>query len=162
MKRPDLKPLQARWATFAPRERGLIGGAVALVVLALVWWILLGPAIATLRTADEQQRAVDAQLAHMQRLQAQAKAMQALPRQNPDEAMRQLDGAIRQQLGVSARYSIVGDRVTLTLTNTPATALAQWLAQVRTNARAIPGEARLTRNATGGWDGSVVLTLPAR
>ena len=98
----------------------------------------------------------------MQRLQAQAKAMQALPRQNPDEAMRQLEGAIRQQLGVSARYTIAGDRVSITLTNTPAAALAQWLAQVRTNARAIPGEARLTRNAAGGWDGSVVLTLPAR
>lgn len=162
MKRPDVKPLQARWATLAPRERALVAGTATLVALALLWWIALGPAIATLREADAQHRALDAQLAHMQRLRADAKAMQALPRQNPDEAMRQLEAAIRQQLGVSARYSIAGDRVTLTLTNTPATALAQWLAQVRTNARAIPGEARLTRNAAGGWDGSVVLTLPAR
>jgi general secretion pathway protein M len=98
----------------------------------------------------------------MQRLQAQAKAMQSLPRQNPDEAMRQLEAAVQQQLGTNARYNIVGDRVTVTLTNVPAGALAQWLAQVRTNARAIPGEAHLTRNAGGGWDGSVVLTLPAR
>jgi general secretion pathway protein M len=98
----------------------------------------------------------------MRRLQAQGKAMQSLPRQNPDEAMRQLEGAIKQQLGVSARYMIAGDRVTVTLINAPAAALAQWLSQVRTNARAIPGEARLTRNASGGWDGSVVLTLPAR
>ena len=29
-------------------------------------------------------------------------------------------------------------------------------------ARALPGEARLTRNAAGGWDGSLVLTLPPR
>jgi len=162
MKRLDVKPLQARWATLAPRERALAGGAAALVAIALVWWIALGPAITTLREADTQQRALDAQLAHMQRLRADAKAMQALPRQNPDEAMRQLEAAIRQQLGVSARYTIAGDRVSITLTNTPAAALAQWLAQVRTNARAIPGEARLTRNAAGGWDGSVVLTLPAR
>ena len=98
----------------------------------------------------------------MQRLQAEAKAMQSLPRQNPDDAMRQLESAIRQQLGTSARYSIVGDRVTITLSNAPAAALAQWLAQVRTNARAIPGEAHLTRNAGGGWDGSVLLALPAR
>ena len=88
--------------------------------------------------------------------------MQAAPRQNYDEAMRQLEGAIRQQLGVSARYSIAGDRVTVTLSNTPAPALAQWLTQVRSNARALPGEARLTRNAGGGWDGSLVLTLPTR
>jgi general secretion pathway protein M len=154
--------LQAHWATLAPRERALVGGAAAIVVLALAWWILLGPAIATLRGAEAQHRALDAQVAQMQRLAAQAKAMQALPRQNPDEAMRQLEAAIREQLGTGARYSVAGDRVTLTLVNVPAAALAQWLAQVRTNARAIPGEAKLTRNATGGWDGSVVLALPAR
>jgi general secretion pathway protein M len=154
--------LLARWNTLAPRERALVGGAAGVIALALLWWILLGPAIATLRGADEQHRALDAQLAHMQRLQQQAKAMQSMPRQNPDEAMRLLEAAIRQQLGVSARYSIAGDRVTVNLTNTPAAALAQWLSQVRANARAIPGEAKLTRNASGGWDGSLVLTLPAR
>jgi len=154
--------LQARWAGLAPRERLLAGAAAGLVGLALLWWIALGPAITTLRTAGEQHRVLDQQLANMQRLQAQAKAMQSAPRQNPEEAMRQLEAAIRQQLGTSARYAIAGDRVTVTLTNTPPAALAEWLSQVRTNARAIPGEAKLTRNATGGWDGSVVLALPAR
>ena len=154
--------LRARWAGLAPRERALVGGAAGLVALALLWWIALAPALGTLRSAEAQHRALDNQLQHMRRLQAQAKAMQAQPRQNPDESMRQLEAAIRQQLGVSARYSIAGDRVTVSLTNTPAPALAQWLTQVRANARAIPGEARLTRNAAGGWDGSLVLTLPAR
>jgi len=154
--------LQARWATLAPRERTLVAAAVGLVVFALLWWVALGPALATLRGAEAQHRDLDAQLAHMQRLQAQAKAMQALPRQNPDEALRQLEVAIRQQLGTSARYNIAGDRVTVTLANAQPAPLAQWLSQVRTNARAIPGEAKLTRNAAGGWDGSVILTLPAR
>lgn len=159
MNRQDL---HAYWNGLAARERALVVGASGLVLLALLWWVGLAPAIATLRAADAQHRALDAQVAHMQRLQAQAKAMQSLPRQNPDDAVRQLDAAIRQQLGTSARYSILGDRVTITLTNAPANALAQWLAQVRTNARAVPGEAHLTRNAGGGWDGSVVLALPAR
>ena len=154
--------LQARWAALAPRERSLVAAAAGLVALALAWWILLGPAIATVRGAEAQHRALDTQIAQMQRLQSEAKAMQALPKQNPDEAVRQLEAAVRQQLGTSARYSITGDRVTVNLANAPAPALAQWLSQVRTNARAIPGEAKLTRNATGGWDGSVVLTLPAR
>ena len=154
--------LQARWAGLAPRERLLVGAAAGLVGLALLWWVALGPAITTLRTADEQHRVLDVELARMQRLQAQAKAMQSAPRQNPEEAMRQLEAAIRQQLGTSARYVIAGDRVTVTLANAQPAALAQWLSQVRTNARAIPGEAKLTRNASGGWDGSVVLALPAR
>lgn len=154
--------LQARWAGLAPREQALVAGATALVALALVWWIALAPALNTLRRAGEQHRALDAQLLHVQRLQALAKAMQAQPRQSHEEAMRQLEQAIRQQLGVSARYSIAGERVTVTLANTPAPALAQWLTQVRSNARALPGEAKLTRNPAGGWDGSLVLTLPPR
>ena len=40
--------------------------------------------------------------------------------------------------------------------------VAQWLAQARINARALPGEARLNRTAAGLWDGTVVLTLPSR
>lgn len=154
--------LRARWAGLAPREQALVATAAALVALALLWWIALAPALATLRSAEAQHHTLDAQLQQMQRLQAQARAMQSQPRQNSDEAMRQLEAAIRQQLGVSARYSIAGERVSITLTNAQPAALAQWLSQVRTNARAIPGEARLTRNAGGGWDGSVVLTLPAR
>lgn len=159
-----MKPAALRtwWAGLAPRERMMVAVAGSVVSLALLWWVALAPAIATLRAADAQHRDLDAQLQRMQRLRAEAKAMQAQPRQSPDEAMRQLETAIRQQLGTNARYSIAGDRVTVTLTNTPAAALAQWLAQVRGNARALPGEARLARNAAGGWDGSVVLTLPPR
>lgn len=154
--------LRARWQALAPREQALVAAAAALVALALLWWIALAPAVGTLRSAEEQHRALDQQLQHMRRLQAQAKAMQSQPRLGQEESLRQLEAAIRQQLGLSARYAIAGERVTVTLTNAPAAALAQWLSQVRTNARAIPGEARLTRNAAGGWDGTLVLTLPAR
>ncbi|RYZ06214.1 MAG: type II secretion system protein M [Comamonadaceae bacterium] len=159
MKAQDLRN---RWNGLAPREQTMVAGAAAVVLLALLWWIALGPALATLRSAEAQHRTLDTQLQQMQRLQAQARAMQAQPRQGHEEAMRQLELTIRQQLGVAARYTIAGDRVTVTLANAPAQAFAQWLAQVRSNARAIPGEARLTRNAAGGWDGTLVLTLPPR
>jgi general secretion pathway protein M len=157
-----MQALRARWAGLAPREQAMVAAAVGLVVLALLWWVALAPALATLRAADAQHRALDAQLQQMRRLQAQARAMQGQARQSPEESARQLDATIRQQLGVSARQSISGERITITLTNTPAPALAHWLSQVRTNAHAIPGEARLTRNPAGGWDGTLVLTLPAR
>ena len=158
--KPDA--LRARWQALAPREQALLAAAGGLVVLALLWWVALAPALGMLRSAEEQHRTLDQQLLQMRRLQAQAKAMQSQPRQSQEEALRQLEATVREQLGPSARYSIAGERVTITLSNTPAAALAQWLAQVRTNARAIPGEARLVRNAAGGWDGTLVLTLPAR
>jgi general secretion pathway protein M len=157
-----MQELRTRWAGLAPREQALLATAAAVVGFALLWWIALGPALGTLRGADAQHRALDTQLQQMRRLQAQARAMQSQPKQTQEEATRQLESAIRQQLGASARYSIAGDRVTVNLSNTPAPALAQWLAQVRTNARAIPAEARLARNASGGWDGSLVLALPPR
>jgi len=158
----NFRVLRQRWAGLAPREQLMVGGAALVVALALVWWIALAPALGTVRSAEARHRELDAQLQHMRRLQALAKAMQSQPRQSHDEAMRQLEAAIRQFLGVSARYSIAGERVTITLTDTPAQGLARWLAEVRTNAHAIPGEAKLTRNANGGWDGTLVVTLPAR
>lgn len=159
MKTQDLR---RHWNALAPREQAMVAAAAAVLGLALLWWVALGPALATLRGAEAQHRALDTQLQQMRRLQEQAKAMQAQPRVGQDEAMRQLEQAIRQQLGVAARYTVAGDRVTVTLANAPAQSVAQWLAQVRSDARATAGEARLTRNAGGGWDGTLVLTLPPR
>ncbi len=79
-----------------------------------------------------------------------------------DEALRALEQTIRQRFGTTARYSISADRVSITLTAAAPDTLAQWLTQARVNARALPAEARLTRNAAGQWDGTLVMTLPAR
>jgi len=154
--------LRARWDRLAAREKTLVGGAALLVSAALVWWVALAPALATLKVADEQHRVLDAQVQHMLRLQAQAQAMQGQPRQNADDAMRALELAIRQHLGLAARYAIAGDRVTISLTGAHSEAVAQWLTQARVNARALPSELRLSRNPTGGWDGTIVVSLPPR
>lgn len=155
-------PLQARWAQLAPREKLLVSVAAAVVGLALLWWVALAPALQTLRGAEAQHRVLDAQLQQMRSLQVQAQALQAQPQQGADEALRALEASIRQRLGTTARYSIAADRVSVTLTGTPPDALAQWLTQARVNARALPAEARLARNAAGQWDGTLVMTLPAR
>ena len=152
--------LHARWQQLAPREKILVAGAALLVALALGWWLAIAPALATLRSADAQHRALDAQLQHMLALQAQAKALQSLPRQSRDEALRLLEASVQQRLGTSARTVIAQERVTVTLSGTSADGLAQWLTQARVNARAVPAEARLSRNPAGLWDGTLVLNLP--
>ena len=154
--------LKLRWTRLAPRERRLVAGAAALVLLALLWWFALAPALATLRAAPEQRRATDAQLQRMLSLQEQAQTLQAQPHQTQEDASRLLEATVHQQLGVTARTTIAGERVTVTLTGAPPEALSQWLTQARTNARALPSEARLARNAAGLWDGVLVLSLPAR
>jgi len=155
-----LEALRARWAAMGSREKLLVAVAAALIAIALVWMIAIGPALSTLRSSNEQRVQLDVQMQRMAALREQARGMQSQPRIGREEAVRQLELGARQRLGTSGRIVISGDRVTVTLTGTPADALAQWLAQARTAARALPGEARLTRNANGLWEGSMVLTLP--
>ena len=154
--------LRTRWQALAPREKMLVGGAAALVTVVLVWLLAIGPALATLRTAEAQHRTLDAQLQRMRSLQAQSQALQSQPKQGAEEALRMLEVSVRQRLGASARLAVAGERATITLTGTPPDALAQWLTQARVNARALPGEARISRNSAGMWEGTLVLTLPAR
>jgi general secretion pathway protein M len=154
--------LRQRWAALARREKLMVAAATAVVLIAALWVLAIGPALATLRHSDEQRRVLDAQLQRIMALRAQAQSLQSQPKQNYEEASRQLELSVRQALGTSARLSIQGERATVTLTGTAPDALAQWLAQARANARAIPAEAHLVRNGNGMWEGTVVLTLPAR
>lgn len=159
--------LRSRWDMLAPRERGAVALAATILLLGLAWWVLLGPALATLRQAETQHRALDAQLQAMRGLQSEAMALQKQPRMTHDDALRALETSVRQRLGDTAQLSVAGERATITLKGAEADALARWLTQARVNARALPAEARLTRaagpaTAPARWDGALVLTLPAR
>jgi general secretion pathway protein M len=154
--------LRVRWDGLAPREKMLIAGTIALIAAAVVWLVLMGPALRVLRTAPGQHRALDAQLQRVRGLQLQAQTLQSQPKQNHDEAVRQLERSVKERLGTSARLLASGDRATLTLTGTAPDALAQWLTQARVNARTLPSEAHLHRNAAGLWEGTLVLALPPR
>jgi general secretion pathway protein M len=156
----QMDAVRARWAALAPREKAMVAGAGAIIVLALVWMIFIGPALATLHSADAQRRALDTQLSRMVALQSQAQAMQSQPKIGRDETLRQLELSVRQRLGTAGRMTIAGDRVTVALTGAPADTLAQWLAQARAAAHALPAEAHINRNASGTWEGNIVLTLP--
>jgi general secretion pathway protein M len=154
--------LRSRWEALAPRDKTAIAGATALVVLTLVWLTLIGPPLRVLRSAPEQHRVLDAQLQRVRGLQLQAKSLQAQPKLNHDEAVRQLEASVKERLGGSARLVAAGDRATLTLSSASPNAVAQWLTQARVDARALPNEAHLHRNAAGLWEGTLVLTLPPR
>ena len=168
-----LQQWQARWNALASRERNMLLAAAVIVAGALLWWIALAPALATLRAAEGQHQKLDAQLQQMQVLQVEAMALQSQPKLTVDDAQRTLAALLKQTLPGTAQMSVVGDRATVTFKGAGADALAQWITQARINARAIPSEVRLVRsaaNSTGAppvnrsvaWDGTLVLTLPAR
>jgi general secretion pathway protein M len=155
--------LAAELARLSPRERNAVLIALWFVGLSLLWWLAVAPALATLREAPARHARLDAQLGQMQRMMASANALRAeSTAQTPgrDEVLRSLEAATAS-LGTTAQLSVLGDRATLTLRGTPPAELAQWLAQVRINARLLPLQTQLTRDAsTAGWNGTVVLSGP--
>ena len=156
-------PLSAALDRLSPRERQAVLIALWVVGLGLLWWLAVAPALATLREAPARHARLDAQLGQMQRMAASANALRSEASAQPpgrDEVLRALEAATAA-LGASAQLSVLGDRATVTLRGTSPAGLAQWLAQVRINARLLPLETQLTRDpATSGWNGTVVLSGP--
>lgn len=155
--------LGALLAGMAPRERRAVLVAVWVIGLALLWWIALGPALSTLRQAPARHAALDAELSRMLGMAATAEQVRA-QNNTPPPTRRGAQTAIESAtttLGGQAQTSIQGDRAILTLRDVPPQALAQWLAQVRVNARLLPVEAQIQRQpASGGWTGQITLAGP--
>ena len=159
--------LRQRWQALDARERRGVVLATSVVLLALLWWLAIAPVIQTWRSAPAEHQRLDAQIARMQSLQTEARQLQSATTLTANQARQQLESSMTQQLGTSAKLAVLGERATVTLTNAPAAATQQWLAQVRANAHAIPVELRLSANtakagAAPTWSGNLVLQLPAQ
>ena len=79
-------PVRAWWSRLATREQQLVLLMAAVLVLALVWFVGIAPALRTLRSAPAQTESLDAQLQSMQSLAAQARSMQGRPPLSRDDA----------------------------------------------------------------------------
>jgi len=162
--------LRVRWQALSPREQRGVSVLGVLVGIVLFWSIAIAPALNTLRDSDNRRAQIGQQQAHMLALQAQAKALQTRTPLSRDEALRTLQGLTPN---AQIQLNVQGDRVAVQLKAVPAPTLTNWLAQVRSQAQALPVEAHLTRSNTTGtapaatspvvaWDGSLVLRLPTR
>ena len=155
--------MKARWQALSVREQRSVTALGVLLGMLLFWSIAIAPALNTLRDSDNRRAQISQEQAHMLSLQTQAKAMQNRTALSRDEALRNLQSLTP---GAQIQLNVQGNRVTAQLKGVQATALANWLAQARNQAQALPMEAHLTRgNATGAmvtWDGNMVLTLPNR
>lgn len=150
----------AWWGRLATREQRLVLLMLAVVALALLWFVAIAPAVRTLRSAPAQIDALEGQWQSMQALAAQARTMQGRPPLGRDEALRELEASTRQRLGGSAQVTATGDRVTVLLKDAPPQMLAPWLSQARLKARVVATQTNLTRTPLG-WDGTLVFNLPA-
>ena len=170
-----------RWQALSPREQRSVSVLGGLIGVVLFWSIAIAPALNTLRDSDNRRVQIGQQQAHMLALQNQAQALQTRTPLSRDEALRNLQSL---SAGTPIQLNVQGDRVSVQLKAVPAPILANWLAQARNQAQALPVEAQLTRgNATTSnlsasasasastsatansvvvWNGSLVLSLPNR
>jgi general secretion pathway protein M len=95
-------------------------------------------------------------------LQAQAQALQQRTPLSRNEALRTLQSL---STNPSLQLTVQGERVSVQLKAVPASTLAAWLTQVRSQAQVLPVEVHLTRSSETDkpattWNGSLVLRLP--
>ena len=152
-----LQRVRERWQALGARERRLLGFGMGVVLLFLIWWLALQPALRTLREAPAQLDSLDQQLQTMQRLAAEARELREATPINTEQALQALKSA-SERLGAQARLNVQGERAVLTLNGVDSGSLRQWLAEVRSGARARALEAQLNRGASG-YSGTVVLAV---
>jgi general secretion pathway protein M len=145
------------WQARAPRERQLIAAMTLAVLVLLVWWMAIQPALRTLREAPVEIDRLDQQ---MQQMQLAAGEMQTLRAASPvpnDQAAAALRAAT-DRLGGGAKLVVQGSRATLTFSGIAAEALRAWLGEARSAARARPLEAQMVK-AASGYSGSIVVSV---
>lgn len=149
--------LTTRWLALAPRERTWIAAACIAVGAFLLWSLAIQPAWRTTRDAPAQIDRLGAQLQTMQRLAAEAAELRNAPPVSAPQAGAALQAAT-QRLGSRAQIVLQGDRATVTLKGLSGDDLLNWLAEVRSTARARATDVQLARDAQG-YTGTVVLSL---
>ncbi|MEO0002401.1 MAG: hypothetical protein RLZZ22_93 [Pseudomonadota bacterium] len=162
--------LNTRWqawlATRAPRERLILRSAVWLLLLALLWSLAIAPAWRILRAAPGRQAVLVPQLHAMRAMATEATTLRQSESSRPpgwSERLRALEATTQRLLKDQAQLSPSGEQVTVTLRDATPAALAQWLQDIRVNARLRPTRVQLERSGPAGavrWQGQLVLGDP--
>jgi general secretion pathway protein M len=158
-----LDTLKLRWSRLAPREKRAVRLAAFLVGVALVWSVLLSPALGVLKRAQSQRAALDAELESMQKLQLRARVLQSQSVLSPQDSLTALQ-RVSAMLGGNAKWTVAGGQATLSLQKVPAPLLAQWFAQSGTQGTVPPVQAHLVRDGAAAevtWSGTMLYSLPS-
>lgn len=152
-----LAPLRAWWATLSRRDQRLLGLGALVLGLFLLWTLAVRPAWSTVQMAPAQLDVLDLQLQSMQRMAAETRELRAAPSIGAEQSGAALKAA-SERLGDRAKLVQQGDRAVLSLNGIGSEDLRNWLAEVRSGARARPVEAQLARGPQG-FTGTVTLSI---
>lgn len=130
------RDFQAWLARLAPRERRLLGAGAAVAGAAIVWLLLIEPAMKTVRDLGAELPKLRAQSATVADLTARARSLQrggtATAGALPTDA--ELRASLRQSGLAENQWAVVppdgkadGQRLTLSFTEAPSVAALRWL-----------------------------------
>lgn len=156
---PLLKHWQQRWQALAGREQALLAIVAALAVVSVLWWLLLKPAIANWKNAQQGQAKWESKMQRIQKVGKKAEALRAMKSLSTDDAKVALTESMEMLNGAGQVVWQAGS-ARVTLQNAQPKLLAQWLSAARLNALSVPTSSSLTLGEQG-WTGTVVLRLPA-
>lgn len=172
---PAADRARQRYQALAPRERRLVNGAGLLLGLALVFTLLVEPALGTVRKLREELPRLHGQAALVADLATQATALRRQAAAPATALPTATDlGASLERAGLPADHWKLepagqGDSVTLAVSELPASALLRWLELSASDWGLAVREIALTRatNANGRplpglVNGRVTLALPTR
>lgn len=156
--------LRKLWQQRPVRERRLMLAGSVLVLAIGVWQVVLGPAWSVWRSAPERQRQLDAEMRQMLDLQAEARQLHAAPPLARDKAIMELRASAQQLLGPGVELQEQNNLLRVTIQAASAEALAQWLAQARSQSQARTVQADLQRQEAGSsevlWRGQIQMRMP--
>ena len=150
-------PLVAKWRALSERDRRAAGLAGAAIVLLLVWWIGVQPALRTVREAPAQLDRLDAQLQTMQPQAAEAAELRGTAPLTAAQSTAALQAATAR-LGARGRLVVAGERATLTVNGATGAQLRDWLSEARSGARARPLQAQFSRSPQG-YNGTLIVAV---
>jgi general secretion pathway protein M len=148
-----------RWQALPAQQKQLAWVAGGALVVLLLWFVGLRPALQTLEQAPRQIEKQEAQLQSMAGMASQSRELRQVATVSPMQSAAALRG-ITERLGPKGQIMVSEDRATLTLNGIQAYELHSWLTEVRLAARAFPTEAELTRDGSG-YRGTITLSIGA-
>jgi general secretion pathway protein M len=145
----------AWWHQLSQRDRRAVLGMACVLLPVLVWWLGVAPALRILRAAPVQQAKLQTQWQTMQQMAEQAASLKQVVPLSYAASKAALEAGTQKHLGDRAKLQMTASQATVLLTQVPAADLAQWLADVRQNARLTPMRTKLQADAQQKWSGTV-------
>jgi len=158
--------MSAWWNTRSSREKALLGIAGLLLAVAIIWQLVLQPAISTLDRAKLNHERGTQTLARLDRIEALIQQGQTIhpaitaPATQDTAALQAQAAQMAAQAGLSAQTPAASPAAfQVSLTNVASPAFFQWVEQVETGLGVTVSAATLTQNADGSMDASAEFSL---